>query len=79
MVHGKSAEECDQTLAAIAEKTGIRDHDALYSTRNTRRYGSATSPSMKRRGNGNTLVTYELCAGLGYLSVTRGDGHGLAN
>ena len=33
MVHGKSAEECDQTLAAIAEKTGIRDHDALYSTK----------------------------------------------
>ena len=33
MVHGKSAEECDQTLAAIAGKTGIRDHDALYSTK----------------------------------------------
>ena len=33
MVHGKTAEECEQTLAAIAENTGIRDHSALYSTK----------------------------------------------
>ncbi len=33
MVHGKSEEECEQTLAAIAEATGISDRHALYSTR----------------------------------------------
>ena len=33
MVHGKSPEECEQTLAAIAEKTGIGDRGALYSTK----------------------------------------------
>ena len=32
MVHGKSQEECEQELAAIAEKTGIRERGALYST-----------------------------------------------
>ncbi len=33
MVHGKSQEECEQTFATIAEKTAIRDHSALYSTK----------------------------------------------
>jgi DNA-binding Lrp family transcriptional regulator len=33
MVHGKSEEACEQTLATIAEKTVIRDHGALYSTK----------------------------------------------
>ena len=33
MVHGKSEEECEQTLAAIAEATGITDRHALYSTK----------------------------------------------
>jgi DNA-binding Lrp family transcriptional regulator len=33
MVHGKSQEECENVLAAIAEKTGIRDYSALYSTK----------------------------------------------
>ena len=33
MVHGRSREECEQTLAAIAGKTGIRNHCALYSTK----------------------------------------------
>ena len=33
MVHGKSQEECEQTLATIAEKAAIRDHSALYSTK----------------------------------------------
>ena len=33
MVHGKSEEECEQTLAAIAEATGISDRHALYSTK----------------------------------------------
>jgi DNA-binding Lrp family transcriptional regulator len=33
MIHGKSREECAQALAAIAAKTGIRDHGALYSTK----------------------------------------------
>lgn len=33
MVHGKSEEECEQTLAAISEATGITDRHALYSTR----------------------------------------------
>ncbi len=33
MVHGKSEEECEQTLAAIAEATGIHDRHALYSTK----------------------------------------------
>jgi DNA-binding Lrp family transcriptional regulator len=33
MVHGKSEEECEQTLATIAEKAAIRDHRALYSTK----------------------------------------------
>lgn len=33
MVHGKSEAECEQTLAAISEATGITDRHALYSTR----------------------------------------------
>jgi len=33
MVHGKSEQDCEQTLAAIAEATGIRERLALYSTR----------------------------------------------
>ena len=33
MVHGKSEEECEQTLAAIAGATGITDRHALYSTK----------------------------------------------
>jgi siroheme decarboxylase len=33
MIHGKSREECEQSLAAIAAKAGIRDHGALYSTK----------------------------------------------
>jgi DNA-binding Lrp family transcriptional regulator len=33
MVHGKSEQECEQTLAAIAEATGIANRHALYSTR----------------------------------------------
>lgn len=33
MVHGKSAEDCEQTLAGIAEATGITDRHALYSTK----------------------------------------------
>lgn len=33
MVHGKSEDECEQTLASIAEATGISDRHALYSTR----------------------------------------------
>lgn len=32
MVHGKNREECEQTLASIAEATGITDRHALYST-----------------------------------------------
>lgn len=32
MVHGKSEEECEQTLDAIATATGIQDRHALYST-----------------------------------------------
>jgi DNA-binding Lrp family transcriptional regulator len=33
MVHGKSQEECERTLAAISEKTGVREYSALYSTK----------------------------------------------
>lgn len=33
MVHGKSEAECEQTLAAIAEATGLTDWQALYSTK----------------------------------------------
>lgn len=33
MVHGKSEEECEQTLAAISQATGITDRHALYSTK----------------------------------------------
>jgi DNA-binding Lrp family transcriptional regulator len=33
MVHGKSEEECEQTLQAISEATGITDRHALYSTK----------------------------------------------
>jgi DNA-binding Lrp family transcriptional regulator len=33
MVHGKNEQECEQTLTAIAEATGISDRHALYSTR----------------------------------------------
>lgn len=32
MVHGKTVEECEQTLQAISEATGIKDRHALYST-----------------------------------------------
>jgi DNA-binding Lrp family transcriptional regulator len=31
MVHGRSHEECEQTLCAISEKTGVRNYSALYS------------------------------------------------
>lgn len=33
MVHGKTPEECERTLEAIAEATGITDRHALYSTK----------------------------------------------
>jgi DNA-binding Lrp family transcriptional regulator len=33
MVHGKNEEECEQTLAAIAEATGLTDWQALYSSK----------------------------------------------
>jgi len=33
MVHGRSAEECEITLRAIADRTGIHDYLALYSTK----------------------------------------------
>lgn len=33
MVHGKSEQECEQTMAAIAEATGITERNSLYSTR----------------------------------------------
>jgi DNA-binding Lrp family transcriptional regulator len=33
MVHGKSQEECEKALRAIAEKTGVSNHSALYSTK----------------------------------------------
>jgi siroheme decarboxylase len=33
MIHGKSETECEQTLHAIADKTGIGEHSALYSTK----------------------------------------------
>nr|MCU0748648.1 hypothetical protein [Akkermansiaceae bacterium] len=32
MVHGKTEEECEQTLQAISQATGITDRHALYST-----------------------------------------------
>ena len=33
MVHGKTVDECEETLAAIAAATGIRNHQALYSSK----------------------------------------------
>lgn len=33
MVHGKSVEDCEQTLASIEEATGITNRHALYSTK----------------------------------------------
>ena len=33
MVHGKSEAECEQTMAAIAEATGLAGHHSLYSTK----------------------------------------------
>ncbi len=33
MVHGKSEEECEQTLTAIEQATGLTDRHALYSTK----------------------------------------------
>jgi len=33
MVHGRSAEECEQSLDAIAEATGLTERLSLYSTR----------------------------------------------
>lgn len=32
MVHGKTEEECEKILETIAQETGIKDHQALYST-----------------------------------------------
>lgn len=32
MVHGRDRSDCEQTLRAIADATGIREHAALYST-----------------------------------------------
>jgi DNA-binding Lrp family transcriptional regulator len=52
MVHGKSQEECEQTLAAIAEKTGIRDRSSLSTQRrNTRKSASGISRQTRRSGN----------------------------
>ena len=49
MIHGKSRVDCEQALAAIAAKTGIRDHGALYSTRECKkvrvRYFTAEEPA----------------------------------
>lgn len=33
MIHGKNQAECEQTLFAISQKTGIQDYHALYSTK----------------------------------------------
>jgi siroheme decarboxylase len=33
MVHGRTSEECERILGAIAEATGIADYVSLYSTR----------------------------------------------
>ncbi len=33
MVHGKTADDCEQTLAAIADATGLTDWQALYSSK----------------------------------------------
>jgi DNA-binding Lrp family transcriptional regulator len=33
MVHGRSVEECENVLDAMAEETGITERDSLYSTR----------------------------------------------
>ncbi len=33
MIHGKSQDDCEQTLRSLAEKTGIREYSALYSTK----------------------------------------------
>ena len=33
MVHAKSQDECEKILTAIAQKTGIQDRSALYSTK----------------------------------------------
>ena len=38
MVHGKSVDECGETLAAIAVATGIRNHQALYSGKEYKRF-----------------------------------------
>jgi len=33
MVHGRTVDDCERTLQAIAEKTGLREYQALYSTK----------------------------------------------
>ena len=33
MIHGKSSEDCEQVIRNLAEKSGINQHAALYSTR----------------------------------------------
>jgi len=33
MVHGRSVEECEAVLEAMADETGVRDYTSLYSTR----------------------------------------------
>jgi DNA-binding Lrp family transcriptional regulator len=33
MVHGRTVEDCERTLQAIAEKTGLSEYEALYSTK----------------------------------------------
>ncbi len=33
MVHGRTVDDCERTLQAIAEKTGLREYQALYSSK----------------------------------------------
>jgi siroheme decarboxylase len=33
MVHGRSVEECENVLSAMARETGLTDYTSLYSTR----------------------------------------------
>ena len=50
MAHGRSKEECDAVLDAIAETTGIAERATLYSSTSSRRSGCSTSPTTSSAG-----------------------------
>ncbi len=55
MAHGRSKEECDAILDAIADEIdGIEDRATLYARRSSRRSGCSTSPTTSSGGSRST-------------------------